>query len=287
MKKTEFATKVAQEITEQYNVKATVNEVQKNNGLLLTGITVGNGNICPTIYIDSHFERDCSVAYTVKDVYNTYLSNAIDKDFNFDELRINGLNHIVAKLVNYDSNKDFLTNKVYDKFLDLATVYMIEIDKSEFVSATITITDSLMDSLEWNKEIIARNWKTSNKEFEVKSMFETIFEMNPEMFEDLSQDVLDSIRFENSMYVISNKHKMYGATAMTDNDFLYDLYEQIGDFYILPSSIHECICVPAYSTDNSEELKELVTQINSTEVQPDKVLSNNVYYFDGETVKIA
>ena len=52
-----------------------------------------------------------------------------------------------------------------------------------------------------------------------------------------------------------------------------------GDFYILPSSVHECILVPAGRTVSSEILKEMVTDINHTQVEPQEVLANQVYLY--------
>ena len=52
------------------------------------------------------------------------------------------------------------------------------------------------------------------------------------------------------------------------------------DIYILPSSIHELILLPARGDENCEELKSMVRDINETQVEREEVLSDSVYYYD-------
>ena len=54
------------------------------------------------------------------------------------------------------------------------------------------------------------------------------------------------------------------------------------DLYIMPSSIHELICIPAAGV-NPGDLRTIVREINSTQVAVEDVLSNNVYLYRKET----
>ena len=58
--------------------------------------------------------------------------------------------------------------------------------------------------------------------------------------------------------------------------------EQVGSssYYILPSSIHETIVVPFNDGMNVDELKNMVHEVNSTQVVADEILSDNVYVYD-------
>lgn len=51
-----------------------------------------------------------------------------------------------------------------------------------------------------------------------------------------------------------------------------------GDYYILPSSIHEIILCPA-DGKKAEELKRMVYGINRLVVREEEVLSDSVYYY--------
>ncbi len=51
------------------------------------------------------------------------------------------------------------------------------------------------------------------------------------------------------------------------------------DLFLLPSSIHEMILLPAANRSYSKELADMVAQINRTELAADEVLSDQVYYY--------
>lgn len=55
---------------------------------------------------------------------------------------------------------------------------------------------------------------------------------------------------------------------------------QSNEIYILPSSRHEVLAIPAESADPNQ-LEEMVRTINEMEVAPQDRLSNSVYKYDG------
>lgn len=68
------------------------------------------------------------------------------------------------------------------------------------------------------------------------------------------------------MYVITNKQNVNGASVILNKTMLAELKEIIkGDYYILPSSVHECIVVHIDEAD-AESLREMVTEINDGQV---------------------
>ena len=58
-----------------------------------------------------------------------------------------------------------------------------------------------------------------------------------------------------------------------------------GKVTVLPSSVHELILIPTSENENVAELREMVLQVNETEVSKSEVLSNNVYHYDANTGK--
>ena len=82
------------------------------------------------------------------------------------------------------------------------------------------------------------------------------------------------------MYVLTNQKKTFGAICIRYPGMLKELSEKFGgDFYILPSSVHECILVPADETVSRDMLKEMVTDINQTQVEPQEILANQAYLY--------
>ena len=53
-----------------------------------------------------------------------------------------------------------------------------------------------------------------------------------------------------------------------------------GDFFLLPSSVHEIIVAPDDGNLSYPELKEMVAEINATQVAPEDRLTDEVYHYD-------
>ena len=81
--------------------------------------------------------------------------------------------------------------------------------------------------------------------------------------------------------------KMNGAACMFYPGVLEDFGKKLGrDFYLLPSSVHEVILVPADETVSKEALWEIVTDINRTQVAEEEILADSVYYYDRKKDRI-
>ena len=87
MEFTNFKMLVRDEIAKRAgeNYKVRLNDVVKNNGVVLTGLTVMNedSNISPTIYLNNYYEEyqngNISLVSIVNDVMDNYNQNRIDK----------------------------------------------------------------------------------------------------------------------------------------------------------------------------------------------------------------
>lgn len=115
--------------------------------------------------------------------------------------------------------------------------------------------------------------------YSCKTMNEIMMELGiPEQLQnELSIDAIP-------MYVVTNNEKMYGATGIfIDKDLRKEIFDEVNNengYYILPSSIHETIVVPA---DLDEEaLRNMVMDINRNDVAMDELLSNNVFFCDSK-----
>ena len=129
-----------------------VHQVVKNNDCVLDGLTIRTeeSNISPTVYLNPYFERiqdGAEMDDVLGQIAATYQAHYIDHDMDvsavtdFDNVK----DKIVCKLINEESNRQFLEDKPYTKVEDLAVVYQILMGKNAEGTATITITDNLMD----------------------------------------------------------------------------------------------------------------------------------------------
>ena len=89
---------------------------------------------------------------------------------------------------------------------------------------------------------------------------------------------------DNPMYVLTNKEMTFGAAAIIDEEFMWDVYDKIGgDFIIIPSSIHELIAVPMTEMENNKDyVNNMIKDVNRTQVEQKDRLSNHAYKFTKE-----
>lgn len=79
------------------------------------------------------------------------------------------------------------------------------------------------------------------------------------------------------MWVVTNATKFYGASSVIPAT--KELITKFPEGYVaLPSSVHEVIIVPK-SDHDTEELNEIVRQVNSTVLEDKDYLSDDVYEF--------
>lgn len=91
---------------------------------------------------------------------------------------------------------------------------------------------------------------------------------------------------EVPMYVLTNPALHFGAGLLLNNSVLRNILDTVGeDIYVLPSSVHEIIVIPASMSDNAKELTDMVYSINQSCVRPQDRLSNDVYRVDYTTMK--
>ena len=91
---------------------------------------------------------------------------------------------------------------------------------------------------------------------------------------------------DTNLYVLTNIDRFYGSTLVLLKEEMKKIKENIGNFIMLPSSIHEWILVSAEDTNNElilEHLASMVSEINRT-LEPSIVLSNHIYVYDDEEI---
>ena len=291
MEFTNFTTLVQREVEkragENYRVK--LNDVMKNNGVVLRGITLmqDDSNISPTIYLNPYYDAyengDTTLGTVIDEVIDTYERNKINRSIdmkfflNYETVKP----RIIFKLINTEKNRELLRDVPYIPFHDLSIVFQCLVSEERFGNASILIHN-----------VHLQLWKVNARElyecalentpllqgYELADMNTVLEEMkalggiDDEEIEDMQQEV--------PMYVLSNKSRINGASCILYKDILKDFAMVVDkDLYVLPSSIHEVILLPSDGTQESEQLKEMVREINQSQVEKEEVLSDSVYYY--------
>ena len=85
------------------------------------------------------------------------------------------------------------------------------------------------------------------------------------------------------MYVLTNKQKCMGASAVLYSEELKELSDKCkADLIMIPSSVHEWIVFPESGSDSVDRLLEMIREVNWTCVAPEEILSYRLYIYRAE-----
>ena len=280
-----------------------VHKVTKNNDLVLTGISIRSRevNIAPTIYMDDYYndyKNGRPVMEIIAEIENIYDTYKLEHNFNVNS--ITDFNHVQGKicykLVNKDKNKELLSDAPYIQFHDLAIVFYVVVSEDSDRTGTITVRNNLMEM--WGNPDINDLYRIAKNNTQIRykgivfNMIEIMGEIISHNVDNIEPNIVDdffemNFTYEDNMipmFVATNNKKVNGAGVILYEGLLKTFAEKIGsDFYILPSSIHEVIFVPANGDMDVRYLIQMVKEVNATEVSPSEVLSDNVYKYHADT----
>lgn len=289
---------VEKKMGEEYSVK--LSDVRKNNGILLRGLTVmqNSSNISPTIYLNPYYdkyeEQSMTATEIVRDVMENYEKNKVNRSvdirFFMDYQCIKG--RIVYKLIHTERNKELLKDVPHIPLLDLSIVFQCLVSEEMFGSATILIHNVHIKLWDISEEELYQqaSYNTQRlQQYEIANMKDVICELLSQgNQEDDLEDFMSQMPYHVPMYVLSNRRRVHGASCILYPDLLTDFSESVkSSFFVLPSSVHEVILLPEEGEEDINELKQMVKEINETQLACEEVLSDSVYYFDRDTHQLS
>lgn len=267
----------------------------KNNGLVLDGLMIvaEGSNIAPMIYLNSSYEvfLEHGIEAVVEQVIAVYEENKEDNPFNFDVSILTEFSKvkplIKMKLINYEKNKQLLKEVVHRKELDLAVVFMIVLESKENddLSGTILIRRELFDLWGISEDTLYQVAKDN-----MKNSFETT-SLNSLISAVMGQFGMEGFPVSNplfELYVLTTSSRLNGAIGMLQTGLLKAFMQKhkVEQLIIFPSSVHEVLLFPYRSEVTKDNLYEMVKEVNETKLEEVDFLSDNVYLFDGESLKI-
>lgn len=122
----------------------------------------------------------------------------------------------------------------------------------------------------------------------IRSMFdlEKVFTM-PGGFDALDCLTVDDLTDDDlQMYFITNKDGFFGAMSLFGNDTVKRIGEKLGDYYIIPSSIHEMIIVKKTDGMEPDFVIDMIRQINDNVVDDKDILSYELYQYDAASGRV-
>ena len=264
-------------------VRVELRRITKNNGIILEGLCIleKGSYVSPTIYLEDFYREYKDgmslkeIAGRIYDIYEKRCRNipfSLEYFLDFEKIKEN----IFCKLVNREMNQELLRDVPNVSFLDLSVVFICAVKNEEFGNDSVLIREEHRKHWKVSKELLyeyARENTFRLRPFELKSM--------EELIEDLVEPEERNLLKEIPMYVLSNRDRVFGAAGILYDRILSSAGARLEeDFYVLPSSVHEVILVPGHVAGSEKELHAMVHEVNHTQVEPEEVLSENVYHYD-------
>ncbi len=270
---------IASEITRGEDCRVFIRKVNKNNGLYAESLHIyrEGSKISPSIELNPFYERyidgehmdqllrEIAVLYEKNENCNISLQIPT-KEFS------SVADRIIMRLISYDRNEVVLRDCPYIRVMDLAVTFRWLAYQDEIGVSTALITNREMKT--WGQDV-ERLYELGMKNTPI------FFPAKLRTMREVLRDYIDCSDDEMEIYILTNHMGIHGAVCMLYDSVLEELGETIGgDFYILPSSIHEVILVAASDFLRGEELCELVRQANESVVSEQEVLSDSVYLYE-------
>lgn len=270
--------------------KVQVGVVEKTSGNYMgASILLPDSIISPVVNLDSIYEkiRDLdmpSAMYKVGQVFEQVLTG-MDRELN----NIVSPDKIGEMFENYDMLKEnlfvacasqsarFSKNKVPMEMRgDIRLVVKLNVSNKTFGSETITITKSQMKHLGISGERLFEDAFANMKE-KMGVRFQSLGEVLG-MLNLPPEEKLDRV-----LYVLSSERGTLGASMLYAPGVMEDISQKMqGDYYALPSSVHEWLILKDDGNASTAELEEIVRSVNDTVLEPEDLLSNTVYHYDSK-----
>lgn len=262
-----------------------IQNVKKNNMVEYTGLLFkkNDTNIFPTIYLEQYYEdylyHGKQIEEIANDILSLYHNDCLQNEtisFSFLEYE-NVKDKIIFHLVNKEKNSGLFEQIPHCPFnSEMEIVFFLFIENFNHGHASMMIKNEHLEL-----------WNVSDKELFQRAKKNTPTLLPPE-FQSIEKilNLFDDTDFEehhSGLYVLTNVYQSYGASVILYDNMLDKLGEFLKDnFYIIPSSVHEILCIREQDVESKEELNAIIKEINEAVVSEEEFLSNYALYYNCE-----
>ncbi|MCR5837188.1 MAG: DUF5688 family protein [Lachnospiraceae bacterium] len=296
----EFANYLGTEFDE---TKIVIHSVYKTNckieSLALRGIK-GHENMSPSLSLNGMFKyyKQSENFEKVMSEFAEIFTETLNDIESIPNIENNIEGNIFFTLINTKMNTEFLKDVPHREFEDLSIVYRLRAMDSDSRICSTVINNRLASEIGKTEDELFELAKVNTKtiypivtrkinEIIVKSIFSDMFP--PEIIDEIATKMAESLNIDDkhSMYVITNKVGVFGASSFLYEDVLFELANKVdSNLYILPSSINEVIAISS-ECDEPRVFADMVYDINMSQVPMEEILSNSVYLYNRDERKVS
>ena len=299
---------------EEDGIQVYLEQILKNNNKKMTVLMMKKERetLAPVIYLKRFYnqvQEGKTLEQVIEDIVEIYegVSSGIEYDtksfFDFDLCK----KQLFLRLVNIGMNSELWETTPFVPWNDLALTVRWLVGESENGISSILVTEKELERwgitfeevFDYAKENTKRLFPAkvvSLRKFMTQSLKEQGALEEQEYLEQqgileeqefLEEEGLEEQDSSESMYILTNKIEVNGATVLCYPNLIWEFAKKMNsNVFILPSSIHEVILVPDRGNFYIEDLRDMVREANATVVAEEEILSYQLYYCDKNTGRI-
>lgn len=285
----QFQAQVIEEMCDRFpDLTINLQEVNKMQGESYIGMAVRpeSSNISATLNLDSFFAGSNAglsmnavmdmIAHNVADAIHALPQYDTHTLMDYEQMK----DKLTLQMIPLAGNEERLSELPHRNVEDMALVYRFSLESNEQGSSSILVTDNMLRSYGITPDQLhddAMEAAVQNHPASLRNMNDVIRDM---MGDAASMFVPDE---PSPMWVATVEGNQNGACVIQYPEFLEQAAETLGgDFYVLPSSIHEVLFIADDGSMDRSNLEDMVRSVNETEVVPADRLSDSVYHYDSE-----
>lgn len=306
------------------DIPVDIHSVLKTNSVRLDALTISPRGelITPTIYLNDfyrQYQNGKPLDTIIREIGDLYEASRGVFHINTESiLNFSCARSLIAfKLIHYEDNLELLQTIPHIPYLDLAIVFYLLLDSDVSGDATALVTnehmrlwnttaDALYELARYNtprllepsfvsleelmKTLIIEDLRQEALIYKEKEHISDEGMLSDTTLELMAEELLAQYTEGDTpldMHVLTNHTRCNGAAVLLYPQALKMAADRLGgDFYVLPSSVHEVILLPAEPDINASALLSMVCDINANDVAPTERLSNTIYYCDAESLTL-
>lgn len=273
---------------EDQGYRCSLKRVPKNN-ITRTGLKIlapGKRNAV-VLYLDP-FYQEYRNGQTLQEISGGIVRGCLEETFpRLPDINLNDYREIEGRLriqlVSRVRNRAYLEEGIYRPNPIGASIVKIWLGSTEEGTMETRVTKQYLDVWGVTEQTVFETALKNSQEKEgiqFRPLTAVLWELGKLKIKPLEEEPID----RNELYLLSNKRRNNGAAVLLYPGVLEAVHEKMGgDYYILPSSIHELLVVSQETDCTLAELREAVQSTNKKEVLPEERLGDDVYEFRKET----
>lgn len=188
------------------------------------------------------------------------------------------------EVVSAERNAEILKTVPHKLIEDMAVVYKINLELGQKEGATALVNNFMLEMYGISADELHRDAERNAAIIKpvilrgLGAMMKSMMSPEEADFFAVQDHGIDEI-----VYVATVPDKIKGAGVLAYDTFMDFAANRLGgDFFVLPSSVHEILLVKDDGSQSYGELKKMVVEINASEVTPEDQLTNSVYHYDSK-----